>query len=159
MSHHILLAWLFSVYTVWYRSMCVFWTNTWCLITMASVLESPSVSSRYLGQYHLWHVLGIVYSLSSSLRCKDRVGAVKLSHLLGICQISAFNLQMSTFTCREYTACSTSLEMRRWWLFLIRTLTGLWTSSEDVPDAWSLSPSEPIFTFSWTIPMKHKDVV
>ncbi len=51
----------------------------------------------------------------------------------------------------------TSLEMRRWWLFLIRTLTGLWTSSEDVPDAWSLSPSEPIFTFSWTIPTKHRD--
>lgn len=50
----------------------------------------------------------------------------------------------------------TSLEMRRWWLFLIRTLTGLWTSSEDVPDAWSLSPSEPIFTFSWTMPVKHK---
>lgn len=49
-------------------------------------------------------------------------------------------------------AAHTSLEMRRWWLFLIRTLTGLWTSSEEVPDAWSLSPSEPIFTFSWTIP-------
>lgn len=51
----------------------------------------------------------------------------------------------------------TSLEMRRWWLFLIRTLTGLWTSSEDVPDAWSLSPSEPIFTFSWTMPTTHRD--
>lgn len=51
----------------------------------------------------------------------------------------------------------TSLEIRRWWLFLMRTLTGLWTSSEDVPDAWSLSPSEPIFTFSWTMPGRHTD--
>lgn len=51
----------------------------------------------------------------------------------------------------------TSLEMRRWWLFLMRTLTGLWTSSEDVPDAWSLSPSEPIFTFSWTIPWRQTE--
>lgn len=39
----------------------------------------------------------------------------------------------------------------------MRTLTGLWTSSEDVPDAWSLSPSEPIFTFSWTMPGRHTD--
>jgi len=58
--------------------------------------------------------------------------------------------------CQSVSDSSTSLEIRRWWLFLIRTLTGLWTSSEDVPDAWSLSPSEPIFTFSWTIPMTHK---
>lgn len=58
---------------------------------------------------------------------------------------------------RVSLASHTSLEMRRWWLFLIRTLTGLWTSSEDVPDAWSLSPSEPIFTFSWTIPTTNGD--
>lgn len=56
-----------------------------------------------------------------------------------------------------YLFLHTSLEMRRWWLFLMRTLTGLWTSSEDVPDAWSLSPSEPIFTFSWTMPGRHTD--
>lgn len=59
-------------------------------------------------------------------------------------------------TCVCYRLLHTSLEMRRWWLFLIRTLTGLWTSSEDVPEAWSLSPSEPIFTFSWTMPTTHR---
>lgn len=45
----------------------------------------------------------------------------------------------------------TSAEMRLFPLFLKQTPVGDCTSSEDVPDAWSLSPSDPIFRFSWTI--------
>lgn len=41
--------------------------------------------------------------------------------------------------------------MRRLPLFLRHTPVGDCTSSEEVPDAWSLSPSEPIFRFSWTM--------
>lgn len=47
--------------------------------------------------------------------------------------------------------CVTSMEIRRWTRFLRQTPVGDCTSSEDVPDAWSLSPSEPIFRFSCTI--------
>lgn len=45
----------------------------------------------------------------------------------------------------------TSAEMRLFPLFLRQTPVGDCTSSEEVPDAWSLSPSDPIFRFSWTI--------
>lgn len=41
--------------------------------------------------------------------------------------------------------------MRLFPLFLRQTPVGDCTSSEEVPDAWSLSPSDPIFRFSWTI--------
>lgn len=45
----------------------------------------------------------------------------------------------------------TSAEMRLFPLFLRQTPVGDCTSSEEVPDAWSLSPSDPIFKFSCTI--------
>ena len=45
----------------------------------------------------------------------------------------------------------TSAEMRLFPRFLRQTPVGDCTSSEEVPDAWSLSPSDPIFRFSWTI--------
>ncbi|TNN82113.1 hypothetical protein EYF80_007759 [Liparis tanakae] len=41
--------------------------------------------------------------------------------------------------------------------FSRQTPVGDCTSSEDVPDAWSLSPSDPIFRFSWTISGVEKD--
>lgn len=50
----------------------------------------------------------------------------------------------------------TSMEMRRCTLFLRHTPVGDCTSSDDVPDAWSLSPSEPIFRFSWTMSWKER---
>ncbi|TNN47538.1 hypothetical protein EYF80_042259 [Liparis tanakae] len=43
------------------------------------------------------------------------------------------------------------MEILRWRRVLRQTPVGLCTSSEEVPDAWSLSPSEPIFRFSCTI--------
>lgn len=46
--------------------------------------------------------------------------------------------------------------MRLFPLFLRHTPVGDCTSSEDVPDAWSLSPSDPIFRFSWTISALEK---
>lgn len=45
----------------------------------------------------------------------------------------------------------TSIEIRLCIRFLRQTPVGDWTSSDDVPEAWSLSPSDPIFKFSWTI--------
>lgn len=51
----------------------------------------------------------------------------------------------------------TSAEMRRFPRFRRQTPVGDCTSSEDVPDAWSLSPSDPIFRFSWTISGAEKD--
>lgn len=59
--------------------------------------------------------------------------------------------------CRD-SARLTSMEIRRWTLFLRQTPVGDWTSSEDVPDAWSLSPSDPIFRFSWTISEKKSRI-
>lgn len=53
---------------------------------------------------------------------------------------------------QEHTGTNlTSAEMRLFPLFLRQTPVGDCTSSEEVPDAWSLSPSDPIFRFSWTI--------
>lgn len=51
----------------------------------------------------------------------------------------------------------TSAEIRRFPLFLRHTPVGDCTSSEEVPDAWSLSPSDPIFRFSWTISGAEKE--
>lgn len=51
----------------------------------------------------------------------------------------------------------TSMEIRRWTRFLRHTPVGDCTSSEDVPDAWSLSPSEPIFRFSCTMSTREGD--
>lgn len=45
----------------------------------------------------------------------------------------------------------TSIEIRLCIRFLRQTPVGDCTSSDDVPEAWSLSPSDPIFRFSWTI--------
>lgn len=56
----------------------------------------------------------------------------------------------------EETARPTSAEMRRLPRFRRQTPVGDCTSSEDVPDAWSLSPSEPIFRFSCTISKMRK---
>lgn len=47
--------------------------------------------------------------------------------------------------------------MRLFPLFLRQTPVGDCTSSEEVPDAWSLSPSDPIFRFSWTISGLEKE--
>lgn len=52
---------------------------------------------------------------------------------------------------RRRTSRPTSVEILRPALLRILTRTGLCTSSDEVADAWSLSPSDPIFTSSWTI--------
>lgn len=54
-------------------------------------------------------------------------------------------------TCVDLLEHLTSMEILRWIRFLRQTPVGDWTSSDDVPDAWSLSPSDPIFRFSCTI--------
>lgn len=66
----------------------------------------------------------------------DRICALKLRSRRAVC-FSGAN--------------PTSAEMRLFPLFLRQTPVGDCTSSEEVPDAWSLSPSDPIFRFSWTI--------
>lgn len=59
--------------------------------------------------------------------------------------------------CVHVRSCLTSMEIRRWTRFLRQTPVGDCTSSEDVPDAWSLSPSEPIFRFSCTISKTERE--
>lgn len=116
---------------------------SWCWKPIRRWHLPPPISSSHQGSAQIW----------SPKRSEDKKGNKK-----GGAQQSRTleGLEGRVWRWRWHL---TSMEIRRWMRFLRHTPVGDCTSSEDVPDAWSLSPSEPIFRFSCTMSKRGKQLL